>query len=321
MNPKLRRWLLLLGIPVLYALVMWLLFDMHPFHDFAQVMSIGFLFGVPFGIGYLLIFFSPIRLVKDIRFRIFIPWVPVLLFLILTVVMRLEGIACWIMILPLFLIFTTLGGLLAGRHRLRRHYRQDKLRISLVVLLPFLIVPLEHLIPDSATRYEAYTHIDIHAPASRIWSNVVRVRTINEEEDHGRLTKLLGFPRPIRAELDYAGVGGSRQAIFSKGLIFRELVKEYADEQRMSFSIDADPHAIPATTMDQHIVVGGKYFDVLDGTYELKPLPGGIYRLNLFSHFTLKTRFNFYANWWAGWIMRDIQDNILQVIRGRCEGH
>jgi hypothetical protein len=320
MNPKQRRWLLLLGIPVLYALVMWLLFDMNPFQDFAPVMSIGFLFGVPFEIGYLIIFFSPIRLVKDIRYRIFIPWVPVLLFLLLTIVFRLEGIACWIMILPLFLILTTLGGLLAGRHILRRHNRPDNLRISLVLLFPFLVVPLEQLIPDSATRYKADTQIDIHASASRIWSNVVRVRTITEEEDHGRLTKLLGFPRPIRAELDYAGVGGSRKAIFSKGLIFEEVVKEYSDEERMCFSIDADPHAIPATTMDQHIVVGGRYFDVLDGTYELKPLPGGVYRLNLYSHFTLKTRFNFYASWWAGWIMKDIQNNILQVIKARCEG-
>jgi hypothetical protein len=57
-----------------------------------------------------------------------------------------------------------------------------------------------------------------------------------------------------------------------------------------------------------------------DGTYQLELLDNGLYRLHLYSHFTLKTRFNFYASWWAGWIMEDIQDNILQVIKGRCEG-
>ncbi|WP_202183097.1 hypothetical protein [Chitinophaga solisilvae] len=58
----------------------------------------------------------------------------------------------------------------------------------------------------------------------------------------------------------------------------------------------------------------------LDGTYELEPLSGGICRLHLYSHFKLATSFNFYASWWASWIMKDIQQNILQVIRHRAEG-
>jgi hypothetical protein len=46
----------------------------------------------------------------------------------------------------------------------------------------------------------------------------------------------------------------------------------------MTFSIKAYPHEIPAATMDEHVVIGGAYFDVLDGTYQLEergpePLP------------------------------------------------
>jgi len=71
--------------------------------------------------------------------------------------------------------------------------------------------------------------------------------------------------------------------------------------------------------MDKHIVVGGQYFDVLNGTYELKQLNATTYKLNLYSHFKLTTTFNFYASWWAGWIMKDIQSNILKVIKERSE--
>ena len=109
-------------------------------------------------------------------------------------------------------------------------------------------------------------------------------------------------------------------AIFSKGLVFEEVVKAYESEKKMYFSIKADPHAIPATTMDKHVVIGGDYFDVLDGTYELEKLDNRTYRLHLYSHFILKTNFNFYASWWAGLIMKDIQNNILQIIRTRCQG-
>jgi hypothetical protein len=321
MNPKLKQWLLVLVAPVLYALVMRLVFDLASLNPFFAVMSIAFLLGVPFAIGYLTIYFSPIEAIQKETYRALIPWISDAIFLATTLLLKIEGFACWVMVLPVFLIFSSAGGLVAGRRRFRRQKKQDRLRVSIVLLLPFMVVPLEHLIPDSATRYEAYTHIDLQAPAGTIWNNVVRVRTIEEEEDHGGLTRFLKFPRPVRAELDYAGVGGRRQAIFSKGLVFEEVVLDYTDRQRMHFSIKADSRSIPPTTMDRHIIIGGQFFDVLDGTYELVPLAGGGYRLNLYSHFTLKTRFNFYAHWWAGWIMKDIQNNILQVIRKRCADH
>jgi hypothetical protein len=225
------------------------------------------------------------------------------------------------MILPVFLLFASLGGIVAGRRMRRKREGPRNLQISMVILLPFFIAPLEKLLPDLPTRYEAYTYADIRAPAAQIWANVVRVKEIPERADHGSLTRMLGFPRPIRAELNYAGVGSSRQAIFSKGLVFKEVVLDYADQKRMHFSISADPHDIPSTTMDKHVVIGGDYFDVLDGTYELERLNDDLYRLHLYSHFTLKTTFNFYASWWAGWIMKDIQQNILQIIKTRCESN
>ena len=69
-----------------------------------------------------------------------------------------------------------------------------------------------------------------------------------------------------------------------------------------------------------NVVIGGELFDVLDGAYSLERLSDSVYRLHLCSHFTLRTTFNFYASWWAGLIMKDIQNNILQVIKTRCEG-
>ena len=163
------------------------------------------------------------------------------------------------------------------------------------------------------------TSIDIHAPADKIWSNITRVSEISEEEDTGWLTRMLGFPRPLHAELNYDGVGASREARFTKGLTFHETVLEYEEQRRMVFSIKAYPHEIPSTTMDEHVVIGGRFFDVLTGTYELEELNAGTYRLHLSSQFELNTTFNFYASWWARWIMQDIQNNILRVEKQRAE--
>ncbi|MEL6638958.1 MAG: hypothetical protein AAFR05_19535, partial [Bacteroidota bacterium] len=84
--------------------------------------------------------------------------------------------------------------------------------------------------------------------------------------------------------------------------------------------IHADPHEIPSTTLDEHVVVGGQFFDVLEGTYELEDLGAGRHRLHLTSSFEIKTTFNFYAGWWGRWIMKDIQANILRVEKRRAEG-
>ncbi|QEC65604.1 hypothetical protein FRZ54_05605 [Mucilaginibacter ginsenosidivorans] len=307
-----------LSIPLAFGLLMRYLFGIDSWNSFLSVMSISFLFLVPFAIGVLTILFSPLATIRKITYRIFMPWLPIIGLLTLTLAFSMEGFACWIMALPLFLPMASLGGLTMGYFRLKKH-RNEKTYASLLVLLPLLISPVEQLIGSIPGRYEAYTYIDIRSNRNHIWENVTRVKPIKPEQDKGWLTSSLGFPRPIRAELNYNGVGAYRKAVFSKGLVFHEEVKSYLDQRSMHFSIKANPYDIPSTTMDKHVVIGGDYFDVLDGTYVLQQLSPGTYRLHLYSHFKMTTTFNFYASWWAGWIMKDIQNNILQIIKERAE--
>ncbi|HXD76810.1 MAG TPA: hypothetical protein VN616_03330 [Puia sp.] len=321
MKRSLKTALVVIAIPVLYALILRVVFGLDIVKDFASVMSVSFVTLVPTVIGFLTVFLSAARKPDiSIGYALTAPLIPIFLLFFLTLIFGIEGWACWIMILPVFIVFGSLGGLVARYLLLFRKKKRDRFRITLVLLLPVFASPVEKLTGPLLTRYKADTSIDIRAPAGRIWANVVRVPTITEQEDQGKLTNFLGFPRPIRAELDFAGVGGSRQAIFSKGLVFREVVLDYTDRKKMHFSITANPHDIPSTTMDRHVVIGGDYFNVLDGTYELQELNDSVFRLHLYSHFTLNTHFNFYASWWAGWIMKDIQNNILQVIATRCQG-
>jgi uncharacterized protein YajQ (UPF0234 family) len=66
-------------------------------------------------------------------------------------------------------------------------------------------------------------------------------------------------------------------------------------------------------------MVGGKYFDVLEGRYELESIGKNQVTLHLTSQFRLSTNFNFYSGLWSKLIMRDIQKNILEIIKERCE--
>ncbi len=318
MNPNLKRTLIAITIPTTYALLLRFVFGFERWDDFFEIMSLTFLFLSPVIVGALTTYLSDVEKLESLNYRIFAPWIPVILFMFLTLLFAIEGWACWLMILPLFLIASSIGGLLGAY--LKRKQNENKLSISLLVLLPLLLGPMENLLETIPATFEAYTFIDIEAPADKIWDQVTRVEAIAEEEDTGWLNKMLGFPRPVKAELDFEGVGAYREAVFTNGLVFHETVTEYEDNRKMVFDIKAHPHEIPSTTLDEHVLIGGNYFDVLSGTYELEDLGNGKNRLHLSSRFEMKTTFNFYAGWWGKWIMKDIQQNILRVEKKRAEG-
>jgi hypothetical protein len=296
-----------------------LFFDSQLASVIFSVMSLSFLLGAPMAMGFLTVYIAEREKIHGLAFAIFTPWISILILFLVTIIASFEGWACWLMILPVFLIFASLGGLWAHRVRKRKNSNRNNLQLSLAVLLPFIIAPVEHFIGQSTQSYRAYTEIEIHATKEQIWGNVTRVRPIKLQQDSAYFTRFLGFPRPIRAELDTDAVGGKRKAIFDRGLIFDERVIAYQPYKLMVFTIHANPFQIPSTTMDRHILVGGEFFDVLNGTYQLEPLGNNNYKLRLYSNFKLHTTFNFYADIWAGWIMKDIQQNILKVIKQRSE--
>ena len=318
---RIKKAFLIFGIPVLFLLMMRGIFGVSAWENLFQVMSVTFLFLLPGIVGAMVILLSSKEKVEKRSYRILAPWVPVLIFLAITLFFAIEGLACWIMILPVFLVVASAGGLLAGYFKLKNAKSKggDKIYVSTLVLLPLLVAPLESMLPHPPEVYTAYTCIDIAAPPARIWPNVTRVRAIPAGQDKGWLTRFLGFPRPVKAELNYEGVGAYRTAYFTGGLQFHETVSEYENQRKMVFAIKAYPHEIPAATLDEHVIIGGKFFDVLTGTYELEQLSPTTCRLHLYSHFKLSTQFNFYASLWAGWIMKDIQQNILQVEKSRSE--
>lgn len=317
---RIKRLLIIVGIPIIAALVIRLIFGGDFWwNDFFSLMTFTFFVSLPYFVGVLTIYLSSVERINSRVYSAFSPWYPILGFLLLTLLFSLEGWACWIMVLPIFFLFASLGGLIARYFRLKRSHRANNLHLSLAVLLPFILGPIEKTIESIPGFYMAYTFIDIDASKARIWDNVTRVKEIGKDEDEGRLTSFLQIPRPIKAELDFEGVGARREAIFDGGLVFNETVLKYEDEKLMTFSIRANTYEIPSATFDEHILIGGDFFNVLEGTYELEEIEAEKFRLHLYSEFKLSTTFNFYASIWGKLIMKDIQRNILEVIKKRSE--
>ena len=163
------------------------------------------------------------------------------------------------------------------------------------------------------------TEIPIDASPSTVWQNIIRVPTIRDSEQRTISFHVLGFPKPAEATLSHEGVGGIRHASFEGGLVFVETITVWEPDRELAFGIEVDPELVPATTLDEHVVVGGPFFETLNGHYRIKPLEEGGVVLHLESTHRLSTRFNFYSSWWSDLIMRDIQNYILVILKERCE--
>jgi hypothetical protein len=321
MIPERLSLIISIAAGVIYGLAIRLLADSDFVNDYlgegaASVMSAAFLAGVPFVIGFITVYLHK-REKPSVAFAVLSPWITIGLFLIGTSILLLEGAICILMAAPLFLVVASLGGLL-GWALNRNTGKINLFVLNSFLILPLVALPIERQIEKEKVILTEHTSIFIKSEPGKVWDNIVKVYPISEEEDRNSLFRVMGFPRPIKAELDRNGIGGVRKAIFDKGLFFTETVTQWDSLKSFTFTIEADPGSIPPTALDEHVTVGGEYFDVLEGRYEIIPAEGGVI-LNLTSKFRLSTGFNFYSGFWSKLIMKDIQENILNIVKERCE--
>lgn len=309
------------GLGLLYGLFGRAFFGYHYFEQSFGVMTVGFLFLVPFVLGYLVVHVGEAKGRWSWDRRILMPWVAAAACMGSALCLAWEGIICIVLWLPLFLVMTLLGSVAAGLvHDHFSSRRPGSLVMACFLMVPFAVTPLENrLFPPVRSLRTVPTQIEIRADARTIWDQIKSVPAIRREEQRRTISQWIGFPRPIAATLSRESLGGVRRATFEGNVVFIETVNVWEPDRRLAFSIHSDPSAIPTTTLDEHVTVGGPFFDVLNGEYRIEMIALDRAILHLSSEHRLSTHFNSYAGLWTEFLMRDIQENILYVIKNRCE--
>lgn len=280
--------------------------------SFFGPMSLTFLGLVPVGTGFATIFPNKQPSLLE---AICLPWVGAALATSATMLIGWEGAICVAMLAPGMMVACSIGGLAAY---LARRWTRSNAAVA-ILFLPLATGPLEQRLVPPVDVHRVATSIAIDASPDVVWSQIESVPEIRPEEEPFALYRAMGFPRPLSAVLDRPGVGGVRQARFEGGVLFLETVTTWEPGRKLAFTIDAQEQLIPPTTLDEHVTIGGPYFDVLTGTYEIEARPGGGVVLHLASELRVSTTFNLYAGWWADRVMASIQDHILEIVKARCE--
>jgi hypothetical protein len=317
-----QKQLILIGVVLgaAYGVFARFIFGFGLIGNFFEVMSSAFVIGVPIALGFITIWFGEYRKSNFWIVWLFAPWLASIACLACALILAWEGIICIILLLPLILILSSIGGLIAGIClKIFKSKRDRNYCIAIVALIPFVASPIEQMRSAGLETRTVATQIQIHADAQTVWNQIRSVPLISEKEQHFSFSHMIGFPRPLEAKLVGEGVGAVRYATFEKGVLFVETINEWDEPHRLSFSIRADTKDIPPSTFDEHVRIGGKYFDVLTGTYWIEDIGNGNVILHLSSSQRLSTRFNFYSHFWTDYLMADLQNYILGIIKQRCE--
>ena len=153
----------------------------------------------------------------------------------------------------------------------------------------------------------------------KIWNNVKNVKDIQSDEIETHFVHIIGIPKPLKGELDKEEIGGIRHITWDKGIKFEEKIAAWDDNNGFSYDINVDPNSIPPTTLDEHVMIGGKYFDVLNGSYKIEQLSQTKNKVTLTCTYRVTTNLNFYSKFWADFILDDFNQMILEVIKKRSE--
>ncbi|HNF22824.1 MAG TPA: hypothetical protein PKN56_08080 [Leptospiraceae bacterium] len=283
-----------------------------------MVMSFGFIFLFPFSMGAVVVYFADTRFKKSFLFQAFAPWGVSAVSLFISMLVGWEGTICLIMALPVYLLMSSLGGLAMGAFlRMTSSKSLQMVSFAFLLITPFISGKIEQKFDLPQEIRTVDTEITVQAQPETLWSRITVIPKITEPQES--FFYYMGFPKPVEATLSHEGVGGIREAVFERGLLFLERITVWEENRRLSFSILADPRSTPLTALDPHVTVGGYFFDTLLGEYEIEPKSEKETVLKLRSKFRVSTRFNFYSSLWADFLMADIQKNILRVIKSRAE--
>jgi hypothetical protein len=279
-------------------------------------MSVAFLVVTPVVVGALTVYgvrHRPPDLI-DIVFR---PWASVALMLVGCGLALFEGSICLAMMAPLFLACGSVGGILMAV--LLKLSKGKNSHLPAVAVLPFLMMLGEGHVPLDERVMEVRQSVRVHAAPATVWGQILNARAIEPQELPFSLTHLIGVPRPLEG-VNLATAGGEvRFSKWERGVNFRGLVTERRENEFIRWQYQFDSHSFPEGSMDEHVAIGGRYFDLHDTAFTLQPLPGGDTQLEIVAHYRVTSSINFYAVPAAALLGNDFVGTILGLYKRRSE--
>ena len=232
-----------------------------------------------------------------------------------TLMILIEGLICAIVILPLFAALGALGALIMWcAFRITGWPKQIA---GCVVVLPLIAGAIEPPTGQPQVVRHIERTLTIHAPREIVWAQLANVRDIRAEEVEDTLAFRIGVPPPVSALTEQHDGKRVRRVSMGKRVYFDQEEVERREIEYIRWVQRFYPDSFPPGSFDQHVVMGGDYFDIHDVAYTLVP-EGESTRLTIAMRYRVSTRFNWYADGVARIVLGNLEETLLQVYASRA---
>lgn len=301
----------------LAGLVLRLIFSGPGGSDWSPMVG-AFIFGAPFFVGMFTVYLAEREQRRSWMYYFAAPWLATVLFVAGTLLLFIEGWICAIVIVPMFGVLGGLGGLFMGM--LCRLTNQPLTPLQCAGALPIVLAFLAPFIPTPGAEGLIERELVISAPPEIVWQSINRIEQIRTEEMDDALALRIGVPAPVSGITQSIGNSYVRKSQWGKQVHFDEVIQDWQPERFVRWTYRFSADSFPSNALDDHVVIGGHYFDLLDTSFTLQPMNGGAStHVTTRVRYRIATQFNFYANWVAQILLGNLSDVGLQLYKTRSE--
>lgn len=301
---------------VIYGLLLRVGFENKSLHAWLQIVSTAFLVVAPFSVGAISVLLAAGKSPIHVGMQVMVSCSAMAMFLLAMFMCALEGLICIVLVVPVFFLAAIIGGFIGGA--IHNHFRVSNTNIYSFALLPLLLGPIEARLPPVQSEQQVSTVIQIQASPEEVFEQLASVQDIKPGELGFSLVHLIGLPRPLAADMSGTGVGAVRTSRWEKNVRFEEIITTWQKPYAMHYRFHIPTGGIPRDALDRHVEMGGEYFDVLDGGYDLQAKDGGT-ELRLSTRFINKSQLKTYGDLWGRMVLNDFHHSILGLMKNRAE--
>ncbi len=236
-----------------------------------------------------------------------------------------EGAICVFMALPFLIGFLIIGialpillGSLLGNELVKTHQKKFKKYVSIIALAPLIWGGIEQHTQPQDTFHTFEKQIIIEAQTQDIWPLLLNPQNIKPSELSDGIAYKIGAPYPVSASTPLPKIGQMRHSVWQKGITFDEEITAIKENEHIAWKYHFHENSFPKGSLDDHIVIGGTYFDLTKTSYTLEPIENGTV-LTMSVSYRISTNFNWYAELWGDLLIGDTAETLLEFYKNRSE--
>ncbi len=281
-----------------------------------SAMAGAFIYLSPLVVGALTVYVAETRERRTWAYYLWAPFVANCLYVLGTLLIMVEGLICAIVIIPMFAGLGALGGLLMGV--VCRMTDWPKHTLYGFAALPLVFGALGDYLPEPTVLSSVQRSTVVHALPERVWVQLNHATDIRPDDFGGTWAARIGVPMPRSGITESTPNGRVRVTHWGKAVQFDEPITDWQPGRYLRWTYRFAPTSFPAHALDDHVLIGGHYFDLRDTSFTLTAVEGGT-RVQVVVHYRVTTQFNFYADHVAQLLLGDMLEADLKFYKRRTE--